>query len=153
MRYLSQLSHTPEYRTWYDMRRRCLNSNHSDFSDYGGRGIAICERWGKFEHFLADLGPRPSASYSLGRKDNDGPYSPDNCAWQTPIEQHNNTRANLFLSFGGTRLTVGQWARKLHLPPGTLKSRIGRYGWSIERALTEPVDTRKRKISHRGIQR
>lgn len=86
-------SKTPEYRSYDAMRQRCLNPNRRGYKDYGGRGITICDRWLEgFENFLADMGPKPSPAHSIDRTDNDGPYSPQNCRWQTPKEQNRNTR-------------------------------------------------------------
>src|ERR1700722_4434541 len=71
------------------MRSRCRNPKDPAYRKYGGRGIAICERWDLFENFLADMGPRP-AGHSVERKDNDGNYEPENCKWATRIEQNRN---------------------------------------------------------------
>jgi hypothetical protein len=80
------------------MKSRCLNQNHRSFPDYGGRGIAVCERWRRsFANFLADVGPRPSARHSIERIRNDENYQPGNVRWAIPVEQQNNRRCTIFV--------------------------------------------------------
>jgi hypothetical protein len=79
------------HRAWVNMRQRCLNPHDRRYKDYGGRGIKVCERWMKFENFVADMGERP-AGLTLERKNNDGDYEPGNCCWATPKQQANNRR-------------------------------------------------------------
>ena len=87
------MSYTPVYNAWHSMRYRCLNPKSRDYPNYGGRGITICERWLKFENFLADMGERPKRRrLTVGRIDNDRGYSPDNCRWETYTQQNNNNR-------------------------------------------------------------
>lgn len=129
----------PEYRIWQAMKARCGNSNHSEFSNYGGRGIKVCERWrSSVEIFYADMGPRPTPKHSLDRIDGDGDYSPANCRWATKKEQARNMRINRNIAFDGRRQCVTAWAEELGMNRGTLSTRLHR-GWSIERALTEPI--------------
>ena len=45
----------PEYRVWQGILERCLRPNHKSYHDYGGRGIKVCQRWMKFENFIADM--------------------------------------------------------------------------------------------------
>ncbi len=130
---------TPEFKVWSRMIDRCENRNHIAYARYGGRGITICTRWrNSFEAFLADMGPRPGPGYSIDRIDNDRGYELRNCRWATPKEQARNTQHNRMLTHDGMELCISQWAEETGLPLSTIQSRLNR-GWSIERALTEPV--------------
>lgn len=133
------LSNTPEYLVWQGMRERCHNPNSDRYASYGGRGIFVCDRWRySFAAFIADLGPRPSTQHSLDRIDNDGPYSPENVRWATDGEQRFNKRNTIRLAYHGQRLTIAEAEAKFGVPRKIIYSRLGD-GWSVERALQEPV--------------
>lgn len=132
---------TPEYRVWAEMLSRCNNPRNKAYHKYGGRGIHVCVEWHKFENFIADMGNRTSKDYSIDRINNDGNYEPANCRWATRMEQGNNTRANRILIFDGKSLTITEWSRIIGIQGATIFSRL-RLGWTINKALTTPVNTK-----------
>jgi len=77
------------YTSWYEMIKRCYNKKSSKYSRYGGRGIRVTPAWLKLSTFVADLGERPIGR-TLGRVNNDGDYSRENCRWETSTQQANN---------------------------------------------------------------
>ena len=120
------------YRLWGAMKNRCNRLNQ----DYSARGITYEKRWDFFENFLADMGEVPD-EMSLDRINVDGNYEKSNCQWATREQQANNTRANVFVEWNGKRQTLAQWAKELNMNYDKLRSRIVRYKWSLDRALSE----------------
>lgn len=117
----------PEYFVWVSMRRRCLCRTYGEFPAYGGRGITICERWrNSFENFYGDMGPRPTASHSIDRIDNNKGYSPDNCRWATMREQSVNKRNTRLITLNGQTKCLAHWARQLGISRDALTRQVDR---------------------------
>lgn len=106
---------TPEYSTWAGIKARCLNTNHHGYKNYGGRGIAICERWMDFANFLADMGPRQNGT-SIDRINPNGGYSPENCRWASSFVQTRNRRNSVLISHRGFTLNACDWEAITGLP-------------------------------------
>lgn len=103
-----------EYDAWMTMRYRCNNPNSKSYSNYGGRGIIVCDRWNEsFEDFYKDMGSKPTSKHSLDRINNDGPYAPYNCRWDTNEIQSRNKRSNRWVEFEGIKLIISDWAKRL----------------------------------------
>ncbi len=103
---------TLEYHIWNSIKNRCNNPNISNWKDYGGRGIKICDRWkNSFSNFIKDMGRKPFPKASIDRIDNDGNYCPENCKWASIIEQSRNKRSSKNID----GLSIREFSRKNNL--------------------------------------
>src|SRR5262249_3915064 len=80
---------------------------------------------------------KPSPKHEIGRIDNDGPYSPENCKWVTHVEQMANTRETQLVTAYDHTLPTRAWARAAGLSLSVLQNRLKR-GWSPEDAIGRP---------------
>lgn len=146
-------SDTSEYRIWSLMNNRCHQPEAKSFKDYGARGIFVCERWRhSFENFIADMGMRPSPKHQIERKDNNGPYSPENCTWATKLVQANNKRTTVWLEIDGQRKPLNDWSRQTGVPASVIHRRLRR-GWSHKDAAFLPNGTVKVSMAERWRRR
>ena len=129
--------HLGAYNSWSSIKRRCLDAKNKRFEKYGGRRISLCEKWFKFNNFLADMGDRPEGM-SIDRIDNNGHYEPGNCRWATNTQQQRNKSNNHCLTLNGRTQAAAAWAEELGLKKMTIIHRKRR-GWSDKEALTAPL--------------
>lgn len=113
---------TRTYQCWVGMWQRCTNPNVKDYKNWGGRGIAVCDRWKSFESFRADMGDRPTGQ-TIDRIDNDGNYTPQNCRWANRRTQAANTRVAVLVTLNGSVVTLSEAARQLRVTPATIRQR------------------------------
>jgi hypothetical protein len=89
---------------------------------------------------------RPPEGHSLERKDNDGPYSKENCVWATVPEQNRNRRSTRFIEFQGETQgetwTIREWNDQLGYPRNLIWQGL-EAGWLEEAALTTPPGGKK----------
>lgn len=128
---------TREYRIWRGLITRCLPS--AENPAYSARGITVCVRWFRYINFITDMGRAPSLAHSLDRKDNDGPYSPDNCRWATKREQNRNRRNNHKLTVNGETRLLCEWVERSGLPNHTIIIKRLNRGWTPEQAIGTPA--------------
>lgn len=129
-------SHNKLYDTYNNMIQRCNNSNNSQYTNYGGRGIKVCDEWKN--NFIAFYSWSMDNGYSDGltidRIDNNGNYEPDNCRWVDYKTQNNNERSNVYITYKGMTKTLQQWSEYLNVDYGTIRTRHKK-GWSDEECL------------------
>lgn len=140
------LTHRPEHKAWRHIKSRCHNPNDTEFRNYGGRGIAVCEEWrNNFESFFAHIGPRPTPHHSIDRINvNDG-YRPGNVRWATVAEQTRNQRRNIWVEHEGRSMILSDFAALFGLPVTALAQRMRYHRCSAHEALA--------RIQRTGIRR
>lgn len=83
------------YRRWSSIMGRCYNPGHTNYRNYGGRGITVAQEFHNpltfTEWILENLGPCPEG-HSLDRVDNNDGYRPGNLRWATAYQQVHNRR-------------------------------------------------------------
>lgn len=95
------MTHTPEHIAWSAMQCRCrpTTKHRKDYKYYVSKGVKVCPQWqgpNGFSNFLAHIGLRPGAEYSLDRyPNNNGNYEPGNVRWATSSEQQYNLRPRI----------------------------------------------------------
>lgn len=128
---------TSTYRSWAGMKNRCTNNRDPHWERYGGRGITVCAEWlNSFEQFHADMGDKPDNSFEIDRIDNMKGYSKENCRWVSRKANCRNRRSNLIIEFNGAKRCLMEWSEILGIKYGTLKTRLHKLGWPVEKAFT-----------------
>jgi len=148
------LHKTKLYEVWEGMIDRCCNENHKHYHRYGGRGVSVCDEWRHSPKAFCDWAKDKWAQGLKLDKDKLSPYkcgilySPEFCCFITHKENsmyRNNSRV---IEYNGLSLCVSQWAEKVGIGEGAIRSRL-RYGWPIEKVLTQEVDKSCRKNAYK----
>lgn len=146
---------SPEHRAWSGMISRCENKTHKAYKNYGKRGISVCCRWrSSFLAFYEDMGRRPDG-LELDRIDNESGYfcgkcddcasrgvTKINCRWATISVQMKNRRTALMITINGITKNLADWAREYGTTPQRVSQRVNVLGWTFEKALSTPPNTK-----------
>lgn len=126
------------YNIFHGMKQRCYNPNSTEYKNYGGRGISICDDWMNApQDFITwSLENGYEDTLSIDRIDNNGNYEPSNCRWTTVIQQANNTRRNIYIKFHGETKTLAEWSRVLGFDYELVYGRLRR-GVLFEKAIID----------------
>lgn len=134
------------YSVWMNIRERCRREYIDAYSNYGKRGIDVCDEW--YNDFKTFYDWAINNGYQKGlqidRINNDGNYEPSNCRWVTRAENVRNTRKNVWIEYNGEKMVLMDWAIKLGINYHSLFTRLFQRKWSIEKAFTTPIKSRKR---------
>ncbi len=120
--------------------QRCTDPGHKNFAAYSKLGVF--EQWSVFAAFLAYMGPG-KRGWTIERVDNKVGYFPGNMVWATRARQSRNTGRSRIVTFRGITAHYKDLCQLFKVPISTytVKGRLIA-GWSVERAFTEPADSR-----------
>lgn len=131
-------SKTRLYKIWASIKKRCTNPNATNYSDYGGRGISMCDSWASdyccFAKWAHSNGY--ADNLSIERIDVNGDYDPSNCTWADTITQANNRRSSVRLSCQGKNMTIAEWSRELGITYKQLHKKLSA-GKSLEEIINK----------------
>lgn len=110
------MSEEPLYEVYRSMHTRCENPNNTQYHNYGGRGIKVCEEWSGKYGFLVFKTWSDEAGYQRGltldRIDVNGNYEPSNCRWATWEIQGNNRRNTRYIEFENQQVPFSMFVRQ-----------------------------------------
>ena len=131
------MSKTKLYKVWLSMKRRCYDSNHENYSYYGGRGITVCDDWLKsFENFRYwAINNGYSDDLTIDRIDTNGNYEPQNCRWIPFRDQVKNRRNTIKITINNETKTLKEWCELYNIDYKIAHSRYKK-GWPINEVLS-----------------
>lgn len=136
------MKNTKLYKCWSGIKQRCLNPNDSNYQNYGGRGITICDEWRN--NFTAFYKWAISHGYaddlSIDRIDVNGNYEPSNCRWADKETQDYNKRETQKVLIDGKWKTLLEISREYGIPLTTVRNRYRKYiknEFTLEEFLTK----------------
>lgn len=119
-------SKTKLYKSWQNMKRRCLNPDKHHKKYY--ENINICNEWLVFKNFKEwALNNGYIDGYTIERKDVFKDYCPDNCCWIPFNKQNVNKRNKSHLIIDGIDKSFTEWANEYGIRENTIRMRI-KYG-------------------------
>lgn len=142
------------YFVWLDIRRRCDAKYDISYSNYGGRGIKVCDEWNNdytaFKTWALANGYNENAKRgecTIDRIDVNGDYCPENCRWISMKEQCKNKRNTIHIIHNGESKTISEWSEITGISRTAIYSRY-RYGWTSDEIFSPINQCRKRQTHH-----
>lgn len=151
------------YKVYGGMKQRCYNKNSTNYPNYGGRGIRICQEWLEdfmnFYQWAMDNGYDYNAERgecTIDRIDVNGNYEPSNCRWVSEQAQARNKRPRKnwksrrkMYEYDGKEYNLTELCDLFNTSSAAVHYRMERLGMTLEQALKTPkmTDGRPRKQS------
>lgn len=144
------------FSIYHNMIDRCYNLNHQAYSNYGARGIIVCDEWkikNDYQGLKNFINWAETKGYKKGltieRINVNGIYEPNNCMWITKKEQARNRRDTIYVFYKNETWKLVDLISFLDLESksNAIVRRIKRNKMTIEDALFKPI----RKVIRRKI--
>ena len=133
-------NNTKLYQSWECMKGRCNNPHNIGYSNYGGRGIQVCDEWDDFVQFMEWANANGyEEGLTLDRIDVNGNYCPENCRFATRKEQANNRRTCIMITYLDETHSLKDWCRILNLPYSVIQTRMYKLKWDFQTAISTPL--------------
>lgn len=115
---------------------RCYSPNDKGYSNYGGRGITVCDKWrNDFWSFVEWCEQNGwSKNLHIDRLGNNGNYCPSNCKFSTQKENARNKRNNTVFYWRGKNRCLAEICEIEGKSYSRVLSRVSR-GWSLRDAI------------------
>jgi len=141
--------HARLLRIYRQMKHRCYNELDSNYINYGGRGIIVCDEWINDYYCFKEwaLVNRYTDDLTIDRINVNGNYEPSNCKWSTYKEQANNTRTNKMIEYHGETKTLSEWCDELGIEYFRTKARFNTCNMTPTQAFELPKQKLRRKIN------
>lgn len=136
---------TPEKAEYFRVFaiQSCYNSAHNFYLNGNGQNIQVCPQWqdpvNGVVQFYQDMAPTYTSGSDLGRIDENGDFTPENCCWISH-EQHmrrvkdKGTVGDERLEFDGYNLSLSEWGGLIGSKPLVFKRRQ-EIGWPTYEVL------------------
>lgn len=130
-------SFTKLYQVWFKIKERCNNKNNKDYRYYGELGIHIYDEWNNsFESFRDwAINNGYEDGLTIERTDVYSDYTPSNCCWIPLKEQKYNKRNSIYVNYKNEKINLLKYCDDNNLNYYTIKNRIFKYGWDVEKAI------------------
>ena len=139
MYFVHGLSYEPLFNVLHCMHYRCENENHSQYKDYGAKGITVCDEWSmdNAEAFISwALEHGWKKGLEIDRIDNKKGYSPDNCRFVSKKENCRNRRSNKHVVVNGEEMLLCEAIERFCVvDKNEFERRYYHRKWPLEKAL------------------
>ena len=124
-------SGTRLYHIWAGMKKRCYDCHNVKYSNYGGRGIKMCEEWRNDFNVFYDWACKNgySEELTIDRINVNGDYEPNNCRWADVKTQNNNRTSNIRITIGNATKCLKEWCDVFDVSYSKIHARYIRNGF------------------------